>query len=330
MTGISSRLWALLFSVGLLTAAGKAFALPPLPQAESGPAPVWVEDPRLQFPRTDYLFRRGTGASAEAAAQQAYDKIATLFGAGPGQPLPDEIEQALEIAAIWHDTANGRYRAIATLDQNTAEDFLRRRITTLDDATERALKALETRREPIVRIGLVAQALNQQKAREKFQKAMKKVDVTARGIPPRWKIDALEEQLEGYITALVILPAGDASDVPLDQMAEMIARGLKVARINRAASAKEADYILKGRLAISHAPDESGWMGGQGRLELDLYAPEGNTPIGHHQWAIDVIHLYPETAERRVVEKAEYLLKKEMRDVIIDMGRQALINLPAP
>ncbi len=299
--------------------ASAAAGLPPLPEVSSGSAPLWVDDPRLQYPRTDYLSRRGRGASAEAAAQMAYDKILKLYQIEAGQPLPDELQKALEIAAIWQEEESGHYRALVTLRQKVAENYLRTRIAALDSATEEALKTADTTSEPIVKLGMTGKALQYQQERARYQSSMKRVDVTARGIAPRWQIKALEQRLDGYITALAIHPAGAASDVALDVMANMITRGLKVAGIQQAPK-ERADYILSGRLSLSHAPDESGWMGGQGVLELTLTQPGSEQTLGSHRWEISVIHLYPETAERRVVEKAEYLLKKEMRDVLIEMA----------
>ena len=296
-------------------------AMPPIPEATTGAAPLWVDDPRLQFPRTDYLSRRGRGDSAQAAAQDAYQKIVHLYRIAEGQRLPEAIENALTVAAIWHDSANQQYRAIITLRQKAAENYLRTKISELDSQTESALQAAARAADPFTQLGLISKALHDQKTRAGYQSAMKKVDVTARGVPAKRDIDALKKMQEEQLTSLRIHPVGAASDVPLDVMSNMISRGLKVANIVPVAKA-QADYLLKGHLSVSHAPDESGWMGGQGVLTLSLTKVGADAIINSHQWDINVIHLYPETAERRVVEKAEYLLKREMRQVLIDMAMQ--------
>ncbi len=323
-----SRLYLLAASVSICITYGGVTAaaeMPSLPEVTTGDAPIWVEDPRLQFPRTDYLSRRGKGASASEAAQVAYNKILKLYQIGEGQPLPDEIAKALAIASIWKEGNGEHYRAIVTLKQKVAENYLRKKITALDEATAEATKIANTSPEAITKLGMTGKALEYQRARATYQAAMKRVDVTGRGVPPKWEIKKLSEALENYITSLTIHPSGDASDVTLEQMSNMITRGLKVAGI-QATPRERADYILKGHLTISHAPDESGWMGGQGSLSLRLFQAGSDEAIGSHQWHINVIHLYPETAERRVVEKAEYLLKKEMRDVLIDMATQRQEN----
>ncbi len=316
------RFWILVFALAsgsLLGATASASQLPPFPEISQGAEPVWVSDPRLQFRRTDFLSRRGRGATAEEAVHAAYDKILQLYRVPEGGALPSEIEEALTVAGIWHDGANNEYRAIITLKQKAAENYPRAQIRTLDKTTRELLTRAKSEQEPIVKLGLVAKAEQLQNERAAWQKSMKKIDVTGQGIRAKWKVKTLNEEIDQIITKLAIQPAGDASDVSPDVMASMITRGLKVAGIS-AASAEKADYILKGRLAISHAPDESGWMGGLGTLEVELFKKGEEQPIGSYQWDINVLHLYPETAERRVVEKAEYLLKKEMRDVLITIA----------
>ena len=316
------RFWILVFALAsgsLLSATASASQLPPFPEISQGAEPVWVSDPRLQFRRTDFLSRRGRGATAEEAVRAAYDKILQLYRVAEGGALPPEIDEALTVAGIWHDSANDEYRAIITLKQKAAENYLRAQIRALDKATRELLDRARSEQEAIVKLGLVAKAEQLQSERAAWQKSMKKIDVTGQGIRAKWSAKKLNEEIDQIITGLAIQPAGGASDIAPDVMANMITRGLKVAGIS-AASAERADYILKGRLSVSHAPDESGWMGGLGTLDVELFRKGEEQPVGSYRWDINVLHIYPETAERRVVEKAEYLLKKEMRDVLITIA----------
>ncbi len=292
-----------------------------LPNTATGPAPLWVDDPSVQFSRIDYLTRRGRADNAQSAADEAQNKLIQLLRYDENTLIDDALLASIGIKGVWHNSEKNNYRAIAIMPRKEAEQLLRQTIITLDDNTTTAIKARADDSTTITQLRLTAQALQYQKERSFYQASMKKVDVTGRGIAPNWDVKKLDKELDTLVTGLSITAKGDVSDISIDRMKKMLERGFKVAGVT-VHTTTDTDYTLTGCLTISHKPDPSGWMLGMGVLEVDLYDKTSAKTIGKYQWNIEVTHLYPETAERRVIERAEYLLKKEMHNVLIAIALQ--------
>ncbi len=296
-------------------------AQPTLPVTIEGNAPLWAYDASIVYSRVDFISRLGISDTPLGAADHARELILKLIR-GNGSLVPEKLASKIEIKGLWHNTEKQRYHAVATLVRVPIENYLRETLINIDAKTEAALKVVENEdSNSIVKISQLANAIKLQQERVKFQKSMLKVDVTGRGLPKKWNINKLEQQQADLIASLVIEPAEFSSDVPVGRMTAMITRGLKSAQI-KASQPGQGDFILKGQIHIDHEPDESGWMAGMGNMKIALFSKDSEEPLGSYQWDIRVLHIYPETAERRVVERAEYLLKKEMRSVLINISQQ--------
>jgi len=307
--------------IELDTIAISELAAPALPVTIEGDAPLWAYDTSIVYSRVDLISRLGTSETPLAAANHARGLILKLMQ-GKGDVVPQEFASQIKIEGVWHNLEKQRYHAVATLARVPVENYLRERLNDIDARTDTSLSIVAAEESSkLLRLSQLTKAIKLQTERNKLQKSMKKVDVTGRGLPKKWDLKKLEQQQAALIDGLVIEPGAIASDVSNDRMIAMISRGLKSAHIKKS-TPDEAEFIIKGQLQISHEPDESGWMAGLGSMILSLYDRSSEEPVGSYQWDIRVLHIYPETAERRVVERAEYLLKKDMRAALINIAQQ--------
>lgn len=106
-------------------------------------------------------------------------------------------------------------------------------------------------------------------------------------------------------------------------MANLLTGGLKTAGLTPADTG-HADYLLRGKLTIDPKRLPNNWVSGQGVLHIELAEKIAGLSRGEKRWEIEMPGLDEETAVRRVTEKAEFTLKKEMRNVLLEIA----INQP--
>lgn len=310
--------------------------------------PDWVTSESKEYPRLDYITSRTQGASADEAAQQAQSKLSRIFmvdltqydiserqaQASGGYELnrtfqPEsamtaaapEIERILGKIAIvdqWYDSSNNTHHALAALARNTGLGYLRSQVQLLDTNTREFLKNARDSNDPLTRMGMTALAWRAQQLRTSMQESMRDIDLTRRGIEPQWEIESLRKEIDTQLVNLKIYPSGVTGDSNAEFMASALNSALKVADL-KPATKEKADYTLSATVESAIIGEENSWAVGQGTIKLMLSDKQNNTR-SNKQWIIKVPGINEETALRRVMEKSEFTLKKEMRNSLIDMA----------
>ncbi len=310
--------------------------------------PEWVTGESKTYPRLDYITTRTQGTSADAAAQQAQSKLSQMFlidlaqydmserqaleSAGYGinrtfqsaeamTVAAPEIERILDKIAVvdqWYDNSSNTYHALGALARNTSLGYLRSQITMLDANTTDFLKSASENNDPLSKMGLTALAWRSQQLRASMQESMRDIDLTRRGIEPQWKLENLSKDINALLVNLKIFPSGVTGDVNATAISNALNSALKIADITPATKEK-ADYTLSATVESSIIGEKNGWAVGQGTINLTI-ADKKNNQRNHKQWNLNVPGINEDAALRRVLEKSEYSLKKEMRNNLIDMA----------
>jgi hypothetical protein len=312
------------------------------------PQPDWVTGESKDYPRLDYLTARTQGATANEASLQAQAKLSRMFMADLTQYDMSE-RQALECAGYelnrtfqsetamtvaapeierilgkikvvdqWYDSNTKTHHALATLARNTSLGYLRSQIQMLDTNTQDFLKSGHESSDPLTKMGIMALAWRSQQLRTALQESMRDVDLTRRGIESQWELESLRKEINTLLVNLKIYPSGVAGDANAQLMSNTLNSALKTADL-KPTTEKQADYLLSATVDVAIIGERNGWAVGQGTIKLVL-ADKENKTRGSKEWIIEIPGLDEEAARRRVMEKSEYTLKREMRNSLIDMA----------
>jgi len=320
------------------------------PAIDSGPPPAWIDSESKKYPRVDYITSRTQAETAEQASQQALANVSRYFlidtskyempveqavvGAGyeiNTTNLPDSaltvaapevkrVLQKLKIVDQWFDSANNRYHALAALPRNAGRGYLEKKIKALDEKTREYMQAARSNPDPFIQAGKIAMAWRCQQLRGEMQKAMRVADLTGRGIASKYKLSLLRNDAINLITTLQIQPSGLAGEMNAAELTNMIRGGLNTAGLHP--TDINPDYLMSGTLEVSIIGERNGWAVGHGELKLVLTDKVTGKVRGTKSWQIDVPGLDENAAIRRVYEKTVYKLKKDMRDILIEMAMQ--------
>ncbi len=316
----------LLFSAHAQGAIGKAG--PPIGNIPTGDQPLWLTTESPRFPRIDYFSRRSDGANPEQADEQAKDKIFQLLNPTGDVPADAIAPLAdLQILDRWHDTASNTYWSYAGLPQQSAADYLREQVQQLDDRTEAAVQLSQKAGDLLQQIGAAYRAHTLQQRRAVFQDALKTVDLTGRGTEPRWTLESLDETLQSLVSRATVSPSSDSDSPHGDTLKRVLTAAFKAANLTQS---DNGDYVIHTSLTVAEERQQNNWILARGTLKLGLLDSSNLDLRGEKEWQIDIMGLTANAAIRRVLEKAEFLLKKEMRSTIIAFGAAIPEPEPAP
>ena len=302
-------------------------------QVSSGVQPDWLSGESQEYPRLKYLTARGEGPDADTAIEQARQKLTGLFDVTAGgsdasftprsEVLPDltqelaELQTDIKVATVWRDSETAQYHALATVPRKPAETYLTRKVNEIDIATGEILDQAKAAKDRFNKLSLHAQAWHMQSARSQLQAALIKADLTGQGVAPRWKPQKLQTDTEKKLKRLKIMPVAHEKYPLINSLSD----GLGTVGLS---SAKEsnAEYMLQATLTISVSLPKSGMTQGQGKLGVTLVDKATASTVGTRHWEIAVDALDAIAAERRVLEKADFFIKKDMRDFLLDIAVQ--------
>ncbi len=316
---------------------------------KQAPKPKWVEGESKEYPRLDYMWARAQGKSSSEATANAKNKLTKMFMVDVNEfnmsqhqakisagyenvealsssesmivalPESQEVADKINVVDTWHDLANKTYYAYAVLPRNIGKSFLRQEISRLDTLTSELIDKSQTESDTFSQLGLMAKAWRAQQIREAMQKTMTRADLTGRGIKPKWRLKDMERDMDTILKGLRIYPTGLEEDMNARLMTGILQGALKVAELTPADEAS-AHYILRAVVDTSIIGEENGWAIGHGAVKVALTEKSDNKPRGATQWELQTPGLNENHAERRVLEKTEYSLKKNMRNILIDMA----------
>lgn len=316
----------------------------------AGPLPAWVSGEGKDYPRVDYITSRTQADTIEQASQQALANVSRHFlidttafempieqaivGAGyelNTTNLPDsaltvaapEVKRVLdklEIVAQWFDSTNNRYHALAALPRNAGRGYLDKQIKSLDEKTREYMQEARSNPDPFIQAGKIAMAWRCQQLRGRMQQAMHVADLTGRGIAAEYNLNLMKKDAINLITTLQIMPSGLAGEMNATEMTAIIHGGLKTAQLKPAID--HADYVMRGTLDASIIGEKNGWAVGLGQLKLVLADKVTGEVRGTKTWKVEIPGLNEDHAIRRVYEKTEYKIKRDMRDILMEMAMQ--------
>lgn len=317
--------------------------------AKQLPQPDWIEGESRKYPRLGYMRSRAQAKSADGAKEMAREKLAKLFMVDINtfdmsvhqakisanydtvEAFSDEqthtvahadintILEKIEVVDHWHHIESNTHHAIAVIPRNTGKAFLRNEIRRLDEHTSQLIDQGQTDGDPFTQLGMLAKAWRAQQVRSALQKTMTRADLTGRGLKPKWRLKDMEKDINSVLTSLRIFPTGVDQDIYADSITHMLSGALKVAELTPSEQGP-ADYVISAMVDVSIIGEENGWAIGHGAIKVAFKNKAEEAPRGTKQWELQTPGLHEEHAKRRVMEKTEYMLKKNMRNILIDMA----------
>ena len=299
--------------------------------AASAVQPDWLTGESREYPRQKYLTAHGTGGNADEAIGDAQKKLTALFEVDNTEasftpltlPVPGlnqelaALQKDINVATVWRNSGTGRYHALAFAPRKPAETYLQRKVNEIDTTTGQTLDQAKTAKDDIAKLGLLARALHLQSTRNQLQASLQQADLTGKGVAPRWREKKLNANASKQLKRLKIMPVGHDKYPLIDSLTS----GLATAGVS-SAKEKNAEYLIRATLTISVSLPKSGQTQGQGNLQLALVDKASGSSVGTRQWAITVDAQDAIAAERHVLEQADFFIKKDMENFLLDVAMQ--------
>lgn len=306
--------------------------------------PDWVAGESAQYKSAQYLIGRGQSAKLEEAKDRARADVAKTFqvavvvnsedvqrsksdASGAMQyeqqvsrevsTRTDQIISGIQIAELWQDPANGNYHVLAVLPRLQTAATLRQQIGELDDATRNYIEQSRKDDDLFMKIADATRAMQAQQEREALQKNLQVVDVTGRGVEPKWNSAKLKSDLGELVKRVSIAPrVADGSPAGLT---ESVAGALAQAGFVLDTSGHPA-FVLQANLNLVDLGLKEGWYWQRGNLEVTLIETAGNRVRGTRHWGVKGNASNKEGAVGRAMDQADGILKQELGTAIIEMA----------
>jgi hypothetical protein len=324
-----------LFSSLLITACMQSGSV-----QNSDQLPQWVNSEPDMYPNFKYMSATGSASKAEQAKARALSNLAKIFEVQvrevsnvrqdvqsyteSGQETvtknqridsavnlkTDKMIQGARIAEQWQSSADLTYYALAVLDREQAGNNIRQEMQRLDDDTAFALQ--QKRNDPLLDIADLNRAYQLQHERQALQKTLKVIDVDGTGLPARWILGELDEQLQRALRALPVTTRVEQDDVGglLNILQGAVSHaGFKVG---------QSGYQIIASLNANAPFKRDDWHWLRGTLKLELLSSDGITVIGHQSWPLKVSGNSPTILADRMRDEANKKLKAELLTTLLD------------
>ncbi|MCK7580703.1 MAG: LPP20 family lipoprotein [Chromatiales bacterium] len=303
--------------------------------------PDWVNGTSSRHPDAQYLTGRGQAPTVDEARDRARADLAKIFEVGiaatsedtqtysaraeaPGQyqaqatrqiaTRTDQIVRGIQIAELWQDPATRAQHALAVLPRLPAATSLRQEIERLDGATRTYLDQARTSDDLFIKIGAASHALDAQLERQAYQKSLKIVDLTGRGVEPEWNSARLAADLADLLKRVRM-----ATRVPAQAPAGFaeVVNGAVAAAGFMIETGDKPDFLLDANLTLQDLGLQEGWYWQRGTLEVRLTETAGNRVRGSQRWPIKSSARDQASSQSRALDEADKLLKNELRAAIV-------------
>lgn len=301
--------------------------------------PDWVSGQSKQYSNAHYLTGRGQGSSADEARDRARADLAKVFEVAVtvesedvqafkgGQyeaqasrrisARTDQIVRGIQIGDQWQDPATKTHYALAVLPRLQTAASLREEIARLDGATRSGIEQARRNDDILIRIAAANRALEAQIERAAFQKSLKVVDPTGRGVEPEWSTAKLAGDLNELLKRVRIAPRivpGSAEGF------DHVVRGAIAAAGFLAETGQNPDFLLEARLQLDDLGLMDGWYWQRGNLEVSLSEAASGRVRGSKSWPIKESARDHASAKRRALNSAESILRQELRAAILGLA----------
>jgi len=303
--------------------------------------PDWVNGTSSRYPNAQYLTGRGQAPSVDDARDRARADLAKIFEVGiavtsediqtyrvgaqaPGQyeaqatrnisTRTDQIVRGIQIAELWQDPVTTTQHALAVLQRLPAATSLRQEIESLDSATRTYLDQARASSDLFVKIGAASHALDSQLDRQAYQKSLKIVDVTGRGVEPEWSSAKLAADLADLLKRVRVATRVPAQAPP---GFAAIVNGAVAAAGFLIETGDKPDFVLDADLSLQEPVLQEGWYWQRGTLEVRLTDAASNRVRGSQRWPIKTSARDKANSQSRTLDEADKLLKQDLRATIV-------------
>lgn len=309
--------------------------------------PDWVAGDSAKYKSSQYLIGRGQAATLEEAKDRARADLAKIFqvavtvdsddvqrfksdstvagGAGKytGESSrristrTEQIISGIQIAEIWQDPASKNQHVLAILPRLQAASSLRQQISQLDDATQGSIDQSKMSSDLFIKIAAASKAVESQQERDGLQKALQVVDITGRGVEPKFNSAKLKADMGDLLKRVSIAPRAVEGSTP--GLVEIVAGALTHAGFMIDSGAKP-DFLLTASLSLTDLGLKEGWYWQRGNLEISLTETDTGRVRGTQRWAIKGTATDKDSAFRRALNETDAILKKELGAAIVGMA----------
>lgn len=309
--------------------------------------PDWIVGDSAKYQSAQYLIGRGQASTIANAEDRARADLAKIFqvavavdsedvqsfksdpaiAGGTGRyagessrritTRTNQIISGIQIAEIWQDPVSKTQYVLAVLPRLQTAAGLRQQINQLDDATQASIDQSRKSSDLFIKIAAASKAVESQLEREGLQKALQVVDLTGRGVEPKFNSGTLNADMDDLLKRVRIAPRVLEGSAPgLD---EVVAGALSQAGF-MIDTGDKPDYFLKASLRLTDLGLKEGWYWQRGDLEITLSEAVTGRVRGTQRWFVKGAAPDKGTAARRALDEADAVLKKEMRAAIINMA----------
>jgi len=317
---------------------------------DPGKRPDWVDGNSSHYPREQYIIGRGQADRLSRAQDIARANIAKTFQVNIHERSTDtqqikqtsdeqgtrssrdarirrhiitetdQIIDGIEIADVWQNPDTGQYYTLAILSRHQASTRLRQDIEQLDKATMKSIAASRASDDALTQAGFAAQALMAQQQRAAYQKMASIIDLSGRGVTPRWQLAQLESDLDSLLGRIHIQAVSLTADKTGQALTSVLTGALTVAGITPG-DENNSDYILTGQLELTDLGLRDGWHWQRASVQIELTDKTGGQLRGNQSWnKLKAAGLDSSIARQRLLKQVEETLKNDLRQTLIDMA----------
>jgi hypothetical protein len=305
--------------------------------------PDWVAGESAQYKSAQYLIGRGQATGQEEAKDRARADLSKIFQVAVVAESEDvqkyksdaageqyenrvarqittqtsQIIRGIQLAELWQDPADKSFHALAILPRQQTAASLRQQIVQLDEDTAGHIEQSRKDNDLFLKIAAADRAVASQQERESLQKMLQVVDITGRGIEPRWSSEKLQGDLDGLLKRVRI-----ASQVTPDSTpgTGAVVSGALAKAGFLIETGDKPDFVLRAQMKLDDMGMKEGWYWQRGVLEITLQETATNRVRGTRRWNIKGNAQDRATAEKRALNQADAILKQELREAIIGMA----------
>ena len=206
-----------------------------------------------------------------------------------------------------------------------AATSLRQEIERLDGATRTYLDQARASDDLFIKIGAASHALDAQLERQAYQKSLKIVDLTGRGVEPEWNSAKLAADLADLLKRVRV-----ATRVPPQAPPGFgeIVNGAVAAAGFMIETGDKPDFVLDADLTLQDLGLQEGWYWQRGTLEVRLTEAATNRVRGSQRWPIKTSARDKASSQSRALDEADKILKQDLRATIVGFRQRetAMIN----
>jgi LPP20 lipoprotein len=307
--------------------------------ASTPSSPDWVDGKSAKYPDNRYLVGRGQAGTQEDARNRARADLAktlevgvsakstdvTSFSSGAEgaktesqvsrsvTTRTDQIVRGIQIPESWQDPQTKSYHALAVLPRSQAAMGLRAEIDRLDAATRGYVAQARGAPDLLAQVASASRALDSQRERDAVQRTLQVVDVSGLGVAPEQNSGQLAADLSALLKRVHMKPQAASGQQELERM---LSAALSQAGFVPEAGAA-APYVLFGSLQLDDLGLIDGWYWTRGTLEVQLAEAGSGKVRGNKRWEIKTSSPQKATSQRRAMDEADAVLKRELRPAIL-------------